>query len=117
MRNLVEPDRPITYGILKPGPDIDGGVPYVRVIDFPNDKLNLSTIRCTSKKIEATYLRARLREGDILLFDPRNGWAGLHCPEELHNANISQDSARFTVQRLMDARFIAWVLRAPCSTE
>jgi len=113
MRNLVEPDRPITYGILKPGPDIDDGVPYVRVVDFPSDNLNLSTIRRTSKKIEATYSRARLREGDILL--SIRGTVGRVCivPRELHNANITQDSARLTIQRLMNAHFIAWILRAP----
>ena len=35
MRSVVCPDRPITYGILKPGPDTPGGIPYVRVADFP----------------------------------------------------------------------------------
>src|SRR5699024_4635144 len=29
--SLVETGRPITYGILKPGPDVENGVPYVRV--------------------------------------------------------------------------------------
>jgi len=33
LRDVVQPDRPITYGILKPGPEVDDGVPYVRVAD------------------------------------------------------------------------------------
>ena len=41
-RTAVLPDRPITYGILKPGPDTPGGVHYVRVADFPNDRLKLN---------------------------------------------------------------------------
>jgi type I restriction enzyme, S subunit len=59
MRSAVMPDRPITYGILKPGPDTPNGVPYVRVADFPNDRLNLQTIRRTAPEIEKASARAR----------------------------------------------------------
>ena len=67
LRDLVQPDRPITYGILKPGPEVDEGVPYVRVADFPNDMLNLAAIRKTSSAIDQQFKRSRLNEGDILL--------------------------------------------------
>lgn len=113
MRNVVEPDRPITYGILKPGPDVKGGVPYVRVADFPNDAVNLESIRRTSTEIDAAYARARLREGDVLL--SIRGTVGRVCtvPPELAMGNITQDTARLSVQRYMDARFVTWFLRAP----
>lgn len=113
LRNLVEPERPITYGILKPGPDTPQGVPYVRVINFPNDKLDPSNLRRTSKEIDAAYARARLREGDILL--SIRGTVGRVCivPKQLTSANITQDSARLTIQDRMDRRFVAWFLRAP----
>jgi type I restriction enzyme, S subunit len=113
MRNIVEPDRPVTYGILKPGPDTAGGVPYIRVADFPRDKLNFITIRRTTKEIEAEYARARLRQGDILL--SIRGTVGRVCivPGELQGANITQDSARLTIQQSMDNRYVAWLLRAP----
>jgi type I restriction enzyme, S subunit len=60
LRAAVCPDRPITYGILKPGPDTPGGIPYVRVADFPNDSLNLSTIRRTTIEIEKVFARSPL---------------------------------------------------------
>jgi len=37
---LIDSNRPITYGILKPGPDIEDGVPYVRVVDLQGGESN-----------------------------------------------------------------------------
>jgi type I restriction enzyme S subunit len=112
MRSVVCPDRPITYGILKPGPETPGGILYVRVADFPNDRLNLETIRRTSREIEKTFARARLRTGDILL--SIRGTVGRVCvvPQELENANITQDTARLSVQPALNAGFVKWFLRA-----
>jgi type I restriction enzyme S subunit len=112
MRSVVCPDRPITYGILKPGPETPGGIPYIRVADFPNDRLNLETIRRTTKEIEKTFARARLRPGDILL--SIRGTVGRVCvvPPELENANITQDTARLSVQPALNAGFVKWFLRA-----
>jgi type I restriction enzyme S subunit len=112
MRSAVCPNRPITYGILKPGPETPGGIPYVRVADFPNDRLNLETIRRTTKEIEKTFARARLRAGDILL--SIRGTVGRVCvvPPELENASITQDTARLSVQLVLNAAFVKWFLRA-----
>jgi type I restriction enzyme S subunit len=112
LRSAVCPDRPITYGILKPGPGTPSGIPYVRVADFPNDRLNLNAIKRTTKEIERTYARARLRRGDILL--SIRGTVGRVCvvPAALQNANITQDTARLSIQPLLDRDFVVWFLRA-----
>jgi type I restriction enzyme, S subunit len=113
LRTAVSPDRPITYGILKPGPETPGGVPYVRVADFPNDRLNLDTIRRTTRDIEQSYARARLRTGDLLL--SIRGSVGRVCvvPSALTDANITQDTARLSIQPELHAAFVMWFLRAP----
>jgi type I restriction enzyme S subunit len=112
LRIAVCPDRPITYGILKPGPDAPNGIPYVRVADFPNDRLNLTAIKRTTPEIERTYARARLRKGDILL--SIRGTVGRVCvvPKELQDANITQDTARLSIQPILDRDFVVWFLRA-----
>ncbi len=112
LRTAVCPDRPITYGILMPGPDVPDGVQYVRVADFPNDRLNLSTIGRTTPEIESRYARARLRQGDILLLI--RGTVGRICtvPAELENANITQDTARLSIQPPLDVGFVVWSLRS-----
>nr|WP_167543898.1 restriction endonuclease subunit S [Methylobacterium aquaticum] len=113
LKSAVRPDRPITYGILMPGPDTPEGVPYVRVADFPGDQLNLHSIKRAAREIEQKYARARLSLNDILL--SIRGTVGRTClvPVELNGANITQDTARISLQENLDRNFILMVLRAP----
>ena len=64
---ICKPGRSITYGILKPGPHQINGIPYIRVADFPNDKIILSKIKRTTSEIANNYKRSVLDYGDILL--------------------------------------------------
>lgn len=112
LRDIVEPARPITYGILKPGPELDEGVPYVRVADFPNDRLNLRTIRKTSPAMDEEFKRSRLRCGDVLLSIRGTVGRLVVVPPELENANITQDTARLSIQPEVNAAFVLWVLRS-----
>jgi type I restriction enzyme, S subunit len=110
---LCEPGRSITYGILKPGPNQPSGVPYIRVADFPNDRLNPNGIRKTTLKIADQYRRSALRAGDLLL--SIRGTVGRVCrvPSELAGANITQDTARITVNSEMSADYVEMYLRCP----
>ncbi|UVT18556.1 MAG: restriction endonuclease subunit S [Nitrospira sp.] len=112
LRDLVLPDRPITYGILKPGPEQVGGVPYIRVADFPSDKLNVASIRRTSKRIDEEFKRSRLRSGDLLLSIRGTVGRVVVIPDELQNANITQDSARLSIQPSINRDYVLWYLRS-----
>lgn len=112
LRDLVLPDRPITYGILKPGPELEDGVPYVRVANFPGEKLNLSTIRKTSPKMDGEFKRSRLRPGDILLSIRGTVGRLIVIPKVLDGANITQDSARLSIQPAANRDYVLWYLRS-----
>ncbi len=113
LRILCRPERPICYGILMPGPEQTNGVPYVRVADFPRDVIRLETVRKTTAQIDAQFTRSRLSAGDILLSIRGTVGRVAFVPPELANANITQDSARLSIHPAVDARFVAWMLRAP----
>lgn len=112
LRDIVLPDRPITYGILKPGPELVDGVSYVRVADFPGEKLNLSTIRKTSPKMDEEFKRSRLRPGDILLSIRGTVGRLIVIPKALDGANITQDSARLSIQPAANRDYVLWYLRS-----
>jgi type I restriction enzyme S subunit len=112
LRDAIEPGRPITYGILKPGPEVIDGIPYIRVADYPNNRLNPSTVRKTSKSIESEFARARLREGDLLLSIRGTVGRLIVIPKELEGANITQDSARLSVQRHLNKSFVMLYLKS-----
>lgn len=113
LRDLCKPDKPICYGILKPGPVYLGGVPYIRVADFPNDELRISSIRTTSPGIDAQFKRSKLAPGDLLM--SIRGTVGRMCviPSELDSANITQDSARLSIQSTMNPDYVRYFLKSP----
>ncbi len=113
LAELCEPTRPITYGILKPGPDRPEGVPYVRVADMQGERIVVNGIRRTSKTIDDAYRRSRLKGGDILL--SIRGTVGRVClvPWELDSGNITQDTARISVHPSVNAEYVALCLRNP----
>lgn len=112
LRELVLPDRPVTYGILMPGPELEQGVPYVRVADFPNNVLNLKTIRKTSQKMDEQFRRSRLRAGDLLMSIRGTVGRLIVIPPELENANITQDTARLTIQPIVNREYVRWYLNS-----
>lgn len=105
LEDLVDPGRKITYGILKPGPDIATGVPYVRVVDLKSEGIDASTVRRTTPKIAQSYVRSTVRAGDLLIsIRGHVGRFGV-VPEDLDGANITQDSARIAISDPVLATF------------
>lgn len=113
LRDICEPGRPITYGILKPGPDLPAGIPYIRVADFSSGKLNEQSIRRTSEQIAEQYKRSRLRKNDLLISIRGSAGHIVQIPPSLDGANITQDSARISVSPQVSTEFVKIYLASP----
>lgn len=113
LEQWVDASRPVTYGILKPGPDIDGGVPYVRVADMRSGRIDVSGVRRTSLQIAKEYRRSRLVAGDLLISIRGHVGRFAFVPEELAGGNITQDSARLAVSDPADAIYVRAALETP----
>jgi type I restriction enzyme S subunit len=112
LQDAVSEDRPICYGILKPGPDIPNGVPYLKVRDYPDGKLDVAKIHHTTHEIAKQYRRSQLRAGDILVSIRGTSGRIVVIPDELEGANITQDSARVTPSSEFDRDFLASYLQS-----
>jgi len=97
MIELVDPQRPISYGILMPGPDQVEGVKYVRVVDMKNGGIELSGIRKTTDAISNSFRRSLLKPGDLLMSIRGHVGRFAVVPHELDGANITQDTARLAI--------------------
>jgi len=91
---LVNPARPIAYGILMPGSGFPGGVPVVKVKDIRNRSIAIDELLLTSPQIDHEYRRSRLKEGDVLFTIRGTVGRIALVPRELEGANITQDTAR-----------------------
>jgi type I restriction enzyme S subunit len=94
---LVDTERPISYGILMPGPDVEGGVKYIRVVDMKNGGIELSGIRRTTEEMSNSFKRSLLKAGDLLMSIRGHVGRLAVVPQELEGANITQDSARLAI--------------------
>jgi len=119
-RHPIEPlaswiarDRPITYGILKPGPHIADGVPYVRVADMQDRGISVPGVRRTTESIAAEYRRSRLRSGDLLMSIRGHVGRFAFVPDDLEGANITQDSARLAVRDPDAAVYVRAAMESP----
>lgn len=59
--------RPCAYGVLQPGDDIEGGVPFVRVGDISDGKVDQSNLKRITPSIAAKYPRTKLQGGELVI--------------------------------------------------
>lgn len=112
--DLVDTSRPICYGVLKPGPEFDGGRLIVDVKDYPSGRIQLEQVRRCDPDIEAAFQRSRLRTGDVLLSIRGTIGRVAIVPEPLAGHNISRDSARISGDpEKISPEFLRLVLESP----
>lgn len=97
--SLIDPDRPITYGVVQPGEHDPDGIPLVRGTDYAFGWRPLTEFRRVSPSIERQFARARLRAGDIVITIKGDVGNVAMVPDALEGANLSQTNARIAVNR------------------
>ncbi|MEX2244420.1 MAG: restriction endonuclease subunit S [Fimbriimonadaceae bacterium] len=104
--------RPIMYGIVLPGPDVEDGVPIIKGGDVKPGRLSHKQVCRTTEEIESKYVRSRVKKGDIV-FSIRGtvGEAEL-VPEDLEGANITQDAARVSPSVDVCPKWLLFCLKA-----
>jgi type I restriction enzyme, S subunit len=99
---------PITYGIVQAGPDVPGGVPYVRTGDMSGDRLSAEGMLRTSQRIANSYARSTVHVGELVCAIRATVGKVLPVPPELDGANLTQGTARIAPGRSIDPRFLYW---------
>ncbi|MEV4706623.1 restriction endonuclease subunit S [Actinoplanes sp. NPDC049316] len=104
--DVVESGAPITYGILKPGPDVEDGIPYIRGQDLQQWHIRTDKLLRCGTEVAQRHVRSKLRPNDVLLGIIRHTRVAL-VPEELNGANITQGTARLRAASGIDPRYLA----------
>lgn len=113
LEQLTSAARPICYGILMPKENVATGILFVKVKDMKGDKIDLESLHRTTPEIAAKYARASLKTGDLLLAIRGTYGRVAEVSMELDGGNITQDTARLDVTKLVNHRFVATCLRNP----
>lgn len=109
---LTPSDRSIMYGIVLPGPNVQDGVPIVKGGDVSPDRLRLDRLNRTHPDIEASYVRSRLRGGDLVYAIRGSIGDAAIVPGELDGANLTQDAARVAYTEATHGRWLLYALKS-----
>ncbi|ADC64153.1 restriction endonuclease subunit S [Allochromatium vinosum] len=112
LKHLTAPGRDIMYGIVLPGPNVDNGVPIVKGGDVRPHRLRLELLNRTTEAIEAPYARARLRPSDIVYSIRGSIGDAELVPDELLDANITQDVARISPDQTVNSLWLLFVMKS-----
>ena len=113
LKRLIDPLRPITYGIVQAGEDVEGGVPYIRPVDMDGHRgVNPKGLRTTSPEIAAAYARSAVQPGDVVVSIGPSFGKTMVVPQELDGANLTQGTARVALRSDVSARFVVWSLQS-----
>jgi type I restriction enzyme S subunit len=116
LKEIVDSDRKIRYGIVQPGEFDPNGRYLLRGQDYSfskgwNSPENLFKV---SPQIEAKYIKARLKKGDLVITIVGAGTGFVaQIPEWLDGANITQTTARIAIDgSKADASFFQYYLNS-----
>ena len=107
-------DKQISYGIVQTGPNLNDGIPCLRVVDLTKSKMSPAEMIKTSPEIHRSYGKTILSQGEIVL--ALRGEVGLArmVDEALSGANITRGLARLSAKKnTVIPEFLLWGLRSP----
>lgn len=94
LKDLVDANRKITYGIVVPGPEEKNGIPMIRAQDYSKGWVPLEQVYKVGKKVDESYRRSKVKAGDILLTIVGSVGNLAKVPDYLEGANLTQQTAR-----------------------
>jgi type I restriction enzyme, S subunit len=107
---IVESDRPISYGIVQTGKHIDNGVRCIRVVDIIDGRINEDDLIKTSEKISNSYKRTILKENDLVIaLRGKIGELGI-INKKLAGENLTRGVALIAAKSIYHSCFLYYYL-------
>jgi restriction endonuclease S subunit/predicted ATPase len=110
---LTEATRPITYGVIKLGAEVKGGIPILRSSDVRPLRIDLNRVKRISSEIADSFRRTYLEGGEVLV-TVRGTLGGVAVvPNECIGYNISREVAMLALVEQATSRIVAYFIASP----
>lgn len=96
LKDIVSPDRKITYGIVVPGPFIQNGIPLIRAQDYSTGWVSIDELYRVSHELDKAFKRSKVVVGDVLLTIVGSVGNVTKVPIPFGGSNITQQTARIS---------------------
>jgi len=111
LERLVEPDSPITYGVVKPGDS--GDIPFVRGGDIADGCVLVDQLRTITADVSRQYKRTLLQGGELLISLVGQPGQVAVAPTELAGSNIARQVGLVRLSQRVLPDFVSYFLRSP----
>ncbi|GGS02669.1 hypothetical protein Snoj_07060 [Streptomyces nojiriensis] len=111
LQDVVRADRPLCYGVVQPGVNVEEGVGLVRVMDLESGSPTLSQLKSITVEVDRQYRRSRIAAGDVLVSIVGTIGRTWLVTADFEGCNIARALARVSPDpEIMSAEFLSWVL-------
>lgn len=111
--DLCDADRGITYGIVKVGDYIPGGVPVIRGGDIRNNQIVFDDEKRVSVEVSSQFRRTILQGGEIVLNLIAEPGHSAVVPAAMAGFNVSRDVAVIPLSGHVNHVFVNYFLKSP----
>jgi type I restriction enzyme, S subunit len=110
---LTDENRAITYGVIKLGDRMEGGVPVLRSSDVRQLRIDLDNVKRISPEIDANYRRTVLSGGEVVM-TVRGTLGGVSVvPPQCSGYNVSREVAMLALVQPPMASLVAFFIASP----
>jgi len=113
LAELCDQERGITYGIVKIGEFVPGGVPVIRGGDIRNGSIVFDDQKRVTEEISQQFQRTILRGGEIVINLISEPGHNAIVPLHLAGANVSRDVGVIPLNDTVDHRYVDYYLKSP----
>ena len=90
LSTVVEPDCSLSYGIVQPGKEYEGGLPVARPTDLKAKTIHLSNLKRIDPLLADSYQRTKLNGGELLLCVRGSTGVVSIAADELKGSNVTR---------------------------
>ncbi len=115
--DIIDSDSKVTYGIVQPGDNVDGGIPIVRPVDLGDKEIyNNDSLKQTLPDISYKYKRTILNGKEILLCVRGTTGVLSLSTESLIGCNVTRGIVPFKIGDDTLRKYVYYWLQAPIAS-
>lgn len=112
LENITHTDCPLTYGIVQPGQEFQGGLPVVRPVDLNDDFVDKTNLKLIDPEISKKYKRTVLNGGEILFVVRGTTGVVSIAKDDLKGANVTRGISPIWLKDGVNNRFVLHLIKS-----
>lgn len=117
LSEIISPERPISYGVLKPGDYVKDGVVLLRIKDILGDLVSLDSPHRISNELSEQYKRTLLKGDEILISLVGTLGRIALVPKSLEGANVHRNLGVVVPKQGVVSKFVFYLMKSPSIQE